>query len=64
MVIEVEHPTLGKVKQVGIAPKLSSTPGKVRSLSPLPGQHTNEILRGLGYKQEEINNLRQEGVVH
>jgi alpha-methylacyl-CoA racemase len=64
MVIEVEHPTLGKIKQVGIAPKLSSTPGKVRSLSPLPGEHTDEILRGLGYKQEEINNLRQGGVVH
>jgi crotonobetainyl-CoA:carnitine CoA-transferase CaiB-like acyl-CoA transferase len=64
MVIEVEHPTLGKVKQVGIAPKLSSTPGKVRSLSPLPGEHTDEILQGLGYEQEEIKNLRQEGVVY
>jgi alpha-methylacyl-CoA racemase len=64
MVIEMEHPTLGKVKQVGIAPKLSSTPGKVRSLSPLPGEHTDEILQGLGYEQEEIKNLRQEGVVY
>ncbi|MDH4068732.1 MAG: CoA transferase [Dehalococcoidia bacterium] len=64
MVIEVEHPTLGKIKQVGIAPKLSSTPGKVRSLSPLPGEHTDEILQGLGYKQRDIKNLRQEGVVY
>jgi crotonobetainyl-CoA:carnitine CoA-transferase CaiB-like acyl-CoA transferase len=64
MVIEVEHPTLGKIKQVGIAPKLSGTPGKVRSLSPLPGEHTDEILQGLGYEQEEIKNLRQEGVVY
>ncbi len=63
MVIEVEHPTLGKIKQVGIAPKLSSTPGKVRSLSPIPGEHTDEILQELGYKREEIENLRQEGVV-
>jgi len=63
MVIEVEHPTLGKIKQVGVAPKLSGTPGKVRSLSPLPGEHTDQILRGLGYKQEQIKNLRQEGVV-
>lgn len=63
MVIEVEHPTLGKIKQVGIAPKFSSTPGKVRSLSPLPGEHTDEVLQGLGYKQEEIENLRQEGAV-
>jgi len=63
MVIEVEHPTLGKIKQVGIAPKFSSTPGKVRSLAPLPGEHTDEILQGLGYKREEIENLRQEGIV-
>ncbi len=63
MVIEVEHPTLGKIKQVGIAPKLSSTPGKVRSLSPLPGEHTDGVLQELGYKREEIENLRQEGVV-
>jgi crotonobetainyl-CoA:carnitine CoA-transferase CaiB-like acyl-CoA transferase len=63
MVIEVEHPTLGKIKQVGIAPKLSNTPGKVRSLAPLPGEHTDEILGELGYKLQEIENLRQEGVV-
>jgi crotonobetainyl-CoA:carnitine CoA-transferase CaiB-like acyl-CoA transferase len=63
MVIEVEHPTLGKIKQVGIAPKLSGTPGKVRTLSPLPGEHTDEILQELGYKREEIENLRQEGAV-
>jgi len=62
-VIEVEHPTLGKVKQVGITPKLSDTPGKVRSLSPLLGEHTDEILLGLGYSQEEIRSLQQEGVV-
>jgi crotonobetainyl-CoA:carnitine CoA-transferase CaiB-like acyl-CoA transferase len=59
----VEHPTLGRIKQVGIAPKFSSTPGEVRSLSPLPGEHTDEILQELGYKREEIENLRQEGVV-
>ena len=63
MVIEVEHPTLGKVKQVGIAPKLSGTPGKVRSLSPLLGEHTEEILLGLGYGRGEIESLRREGAV-
>ena len=63
MVIEVDHPILGKIKQVGIAPKFSKTPGKVRSLAPLPGEHTDEILEELGYKREEIQSLRQQGVV-
>jgi alpha-methylacyl-CoA racemase len=63
MVIEVEHPALGKIKQVGIAPKFSDTPGEVRSLSPLPGEHTGEVLRELGYRPEEIENLRGEGAI-
>ena len=64
MVIEVQHPTLGKIKQVGVAPKLCGTPGKVRSLSPLPGEDTDEVLRGLGYQQDEISDLCREGAVH
>ena len=63
MVIEIDHPTLGKVKQTGIAVKLSETPGKVRSLAPLPGEHTEEVLLNLDYKQTQIDELRQNGVV-
>ena len=64
MVIEVEHPTEGKVKQVGIAIKLSDTPGKVRSLAPALGEHTEETLKGLGYSEQKIGQLRQEGVIN
>ncbi len=64
MVIEVEHPTEGKIKQVGIPIKLSDTPGKVRSLSPILGEHTEEILLSLGYKKQNINELRQKGVIN
>ena len=63
MMIELEHPDLGKIKQVGIAPKLSDTPGKVRTLSPLLGDHTEEILQNLGYSGEDIGLWRQEGVI-
>lgn len=63
MVMEMEHPTEGKVRQVGIAIKLSDTPGKVRSFPPVLGQHTDEILSGLGYSQQKIAELRREGVV-
>jgi len=63
MVIEVEHPTEGKVKQVGIAIKMSDTPGEVRNLAPLPGEQTDEILTGFGYNDEGIKQLRKQGIV-
>jgi len=63
MVIEVEHPTEGKIKQVGIAIKMSDTPGEVRNLAPLPGEQTDEILKGFGYNNEGIKQLRQQGIV-
>jgi len=50
-------------KVIGITAKLSDVPGKVRTLSPLPGEQNNEILQKLGYKQKEIENLRQEDVI-
>ncbi len=64
MVIEVEHPTEGKIKQVGIAIKLSDTPGRVRNLPPLLGEHTEEILTGLGYNKQRLNELRQKGIIN
>lgn len=63
MVVEIDDPTLGPVKQIGIAIKLSETPGKVRSLGPAFGQHTDEVLLGLGYSQSEVASLRKAGAV-
>ncbi|MCL6644012.1 MAG: CoA transferase [Dehalococcoidia bacterium] len=62
MVIELDSP-VGKVKQIGVAPKLSDTPGMPRSTAPLIGQHTDEILGGLGFTAEQIADLRSRGVV-
>ena len=61
MVVDVEHPEIGKVKHVGIPAKFSRTPGEIRSTAPLPGQHTNEILARLGYSEERIGELRGMG---
>jgi crotonobetainyl-CoA:carnitine CoA-transferase CaiB-like acyl-CoA transferase len=61
MVIEVDHPEIGKVKQVGIAPKLSETKPAVRSAGVAPGTHTDEVLKSLGYTGEEIDKLRASG---
>ena len=41
MVVEVDHPTLGKVAQLGVGTKLSETPGAFRSFSPSPGRITS-----------------------
>jgi crotonobetainyl-CoA:carnitine CoA-transferase CaiB-like acyl-CoA transferase len=63
MVEEVEGPGSEKVKQVGIAVKLSDTPGKIMRVAPLPGENTTQILRGLGYDDDNIKKLRSKGVI-
>lgn len=59
MLIEIDDPRAGKVKQIGVLPKLSDTPGKVRTLAPLHGEHTDSILLGIGYSPEEIKEFRR-----
>lgn len=44
MIQEVEHETLGNMKQIGVPIKLSETPGKIRTQAPKLGEHTDEIL--------------------
>lgn len=63
MVVEVEHPLFGRSRQVGIPIKFSETPGQIRTPAPLLGQHTEEILRALGYGPEEIADLRRTGAI-
>jgi formyl-CoA transferase/CoA:oxalate CoA-transferase len=60
---EFEHPTRGKVKQMGMPIKLSDTPAKFRHFAPLLGQHTDEILKGLGYSQQQIEELHKSGTI-
>jgi len=63
MLVEIDHPTLGKVKQVGIGIKFSDTPGAVKSIAPKPGQHTDDIMLSLDYTKESIAELRQSGAI-
>ncbi|RLI40567.1 CoA transferase [Candidatus Bathyarchaeota archaeon] len=64
MLVEIEHPKVGKIKQIGIPMKFSETPGEIKVPPPLLGQHTEEILKNLlGYSEEEINQLRSEEVI-
>lgn len=63
MIVNLDHPAVGEVRQMGIAIKLSETPGRIRSFAPRLGQHTEEILKGLGYPEEYIAKLREKGVI-
>jgi len=63
MVVEVEHPRIGRLRQTGVPVKLSETPGAVRRPPPLLGEHTDRILAELGYDAEAVATLRRERVV-
>jgi crotonobetainyl-CoA:carnitine CoA-transferase CaiB-like acyl-CoA transferase len=60
---EVEHPKLGPVRQVAFPVRLSATPGRVATPPPELGEHTDEVLRGLGYDAAAIAGFRRDGVV-
>ncbi|HEV2431589.1 MAG TPA: CaiB/BaiF CoA-transferase family protein [Burkholderiales bacterium] len=51
------------LKVPGIVPKLSATPGAIRSPAPKLGEHTDEVLQAAGYSPEEISGLRKKGIV-
>jgi crotonobetainyl-CoA:carnitine CoA-transferase CaiB-like acyl-CoA transferase len=59
----VEHPILGRLELVGQAVTLSRTPSRLRQASPEPGEHSEAILRELGYGDSEIAGLRQRKIV-
>ncbi|WP_109473200.1 CaiB/BaiF CoA transferase family protein [Ornithinimicrobium cavernae] len=63
MLVEVAHPTLGTVTLPGVVPKFSTNPGSIRNAGPLMGEHTTEVLSGLGYTTEQIAEMQDKGVI-
>jgi alpha-methylacyl-CoA racemase len=63
MVVELDQPGAGAVKQLGVPVKLSRTPGAVDAPGPALGQHTDEVLAGIGYTADEIAALKESGAV-
>ena len=63
MVVALDHPVAGLIRQLGVPIKLGDTPGAVRTPPPLLGEHTETVLRELGLSMEEVEHLRQSGAV-
>jgi crotonobetainyl-CoA:carnitine CoA-transferase CaiB-like acyl-CoA transferase len=64
MVLDIDHPTLGKVKQVGIPFKMSETQPEFRHLGPLTGENTEDILLELGYTKANIKKMKDAGQIN
>ena len=63
LVVETDHPTLGRIETLGTPIKLSETPLSPGRPAPRLGQHTDEILAGAGFEADEIMALRRTGAV-
>ncbi|MDC0986947.1 formyl-CoA transferase [Alphaproteobacteria bacterium] len=61
-VVEVDHPERGKYLTVGNPIKLSDSPSDVKR-SPLLGEHTDDVLREIGFSDSEIGEARAVGAV-
>src|SRR5208282_2823439 len=63
MIRRVTLPDGTPLKLPGIVPKLSATPGEMDWVGPTLGEHTDEVLRGVGYSAEDIARLRACGAI-
>jgi crotonobetainyl-CoA:carnitine CoA-transferase CaiB-like acyl-CoA transferase len=61
MVMEMDHPVEGTIKQLGFPVKLHGTPQQLRYPPPLLGQHTDEIMQELGWDRDAIAALHARG---
>lgn len=61
--IEQVQTSTGPLKVPGVLPKLSRTPGRIGSGGPELGEHSDDILAGLGLSDEQVNGLRERGII-
>jgi crotonobetainyl-CoA:carnitine CoA-transferase CaiB-like acyl-CoA transferase len=58
MIVETDHPALGRLRTLGSPLKMSATPPNVGRRAPLLGEHTHEVLSEHGFSESEIAALR------
>jgi crotonobetainyl-CoA:carnitine CoA-transferase CaiB-like acyl-CoA transferase len=62
-IVEVDHPTQGRIPVVGAPWRFSETPAQIAPAAPELGEHTEEVLQELGYSWEQIGALREQGAL-
>ncbi|MEX0785126.1 MAG: CoA transferase [Dehalococcoidia bacterium] len=62
-IVEVDHPNRGRMPVVGAPWRFSETPVEIAPAAPELGQHTEEVLQELAYSWEQIEALRDQGVL-
>jgi len=60
---EVDHPAVGRIRQMAVPSEWSATPPSIRLQAPTLGQHSREVLREVGYDDATIDRLRARGVI-
>lgn len=63
MLVQAEHPIEGEYSCVGFPIKMSGVQPKIRLHAPDYGEHTEHILRSIGFEDEKINELRSRGII-
>jgi crotonobetainyl-CoA:carnitine CoA-transferase CaiB-like acyl-CoA transferase len=63
-ILELDHPSHGKIKTLGFPIYMSDSPARLDSLAPCVGQHTEKVLHELlGYPEDAIYQLTAEGII-
>jgi len=63
IVTDLPDPEMGRVPMHAVVPRLSGTPGEIRTPAPALGEHNDAILGGLGFSAEALADLRQRKVI-
>jgi crotonobetainyl-CoA:carnitine CoA-transferase CaiB-like acyl-CoA transferase len=63
MVVDIEHPKIGPMKTIGLPIKATGELTAIRHAAPWLGQHSDEVVRALGYSESDIAGLFEAGVI-
>ncbi len=63
LIVESEHPVAGPIRHTRAAARFSETPTSLRRQAPDLGEHTDEVLSGLGLSAEQLRDLREREVI-